>query len=62
MNAYTVFSIASVLPKKEFVSLYFMMKEKIEAQNKVQGKKKFQPPLSDAEAIHYLLRNVFNKS
>ena len=57
MDAKVVFSVACSLPYKEFASLYHMMKEKIEIR-----KKKFQPPLSDAEAIQYLLRNVFDKS
>lgn len=62
MDAKVVFSVANSLPEKEFASLYHMMKEKIETHNKDQQKKKFQPPLSDAEAIKYLLNNVFNKS
>jgi hypothetical protein len=62
MDAKVVFSVACSLPEKEFASLYHMMKQKLEAHNKIQRKKKFQPPLSDAEAIQYLLRNVFSKS
>jgi hypothetical protein len=62
MDAKVVFSVACSLPEKEFASLYHMMKEKIEAYNKIDRKKQFQRPLSDAEAIRYLLDNVFNKS
>lgn len=59
MDAKVVFSVANSLPEKEFVSLYFMMKEKIDAHNQSIKKKKFQPAITDTEAIEYLLRNVF---
>lgn len=60
MDAKVVFSVANSLPEKEFVSLYLMMKEKVDSHNKVLRKQKFIPPMSDAEAIEYLLRNVFS--
>ena len=61
MDAKVVFSVANSLPEKEFVSLYFMMKEKIDTHNQSVKKKKFQSPITDAEALKYLLRNVFGR-
>tara|TARA_R110002073_G_scaffold108336_3_gene243349 strand:- start:18422 stop:18625 length:204 start_codon:yes stop_codon:yes gene_type:complete len=61
MDAKVVFSVANSLPEKEFVSLYLMLKEKIDAHNKVLKKQKFTPPISNVEAVEYLLKNVFGK-
>lgn len=59
MDAKVVFSVANSLTEKEFVSLYNMIKEKIETHNHFIKKNKFQPPISDIEVVEYLLRNVF---
>tara|TARA_R110002072_G_scaffold1380_5_gene11626 strand:+ start:17327 stop:17518 length:192 start_codon:yes stop_codon:yes gene_type:complete len=61
MDAKVVFSVANSLPEKEFVSLYLLMKEKMNDDNNIVSKSRFNPPISKKEAIEYLINNVFSR-
>lgn len=61
MDAKVVFSVANSLPEKEFVSLYLLMKEKMNEDSIIVTKSRFNPPISKKEAVEYLINNVFSR-
>ena len=57
MDANVVYTVVQALSLKEQEKLWYMLNEQLNHSKKRSNKKKI---ISDREAIHYLLKNVFN--